>query len=269
MRLKDALNGKLTKEELSVFRGSFDTVGHIAILDIDKSLKKREKLIANVLLNINKKIKTVLKKGSAREGVYRLQKYKYLAGNRNTETLHKESDVIVKLDIKKSYFSPRLSNERMRISNLIKKDEAVLVMFSGVGIYPFVFSKNSKAKEIWGVEINKSACRYAEENLKLNKIKNVKLFCGDVRKVLKNVKKKFDRIIMPLPFGGDTFLGLSKKLCKRNGIIHFYIVSGEDEFKLIKDRIKKEIKKFKILRIVKCGSYAARTYRVCVDLKIL
>ena len=267
MGLKDALKGRLTEKELGLFRGGFDTVGDIAILEVDESLKKKEKLIANKLLETNKHIKTILKEEGAIEGRFRLQRYKYLAGEKKTETIHKESNVAVKLDLRKAYFSSRLSHERLRISKLIKKNEDVLVMFSGVGIYPLVFSKNSKAKEIYGVEINKDACRYADENLKLNKIKNVKLFCGDVRKVL--LKKKFDRIVMPLPFEADTFLDLAKKLVKKNGIIHLYLFFKDDEFDKLKDVIKNYIKNFKILRIVKCGSYAARMSRICVDVKVL
>jgi len=267
MILKEALKGKLTEKEIERVGKGFDVVGDIAVLEIDRLLKKKEKSVADALLKLNKSIKTVLKKESARKGVYRLQEYKYLAGERKTETIYKENKVIVKLDLKKTYFSPRLSNERLRISKLVKKNEDVLVMFSGIGIYCFVISKNSGAKEIYGVEINKDACRYAEENLKLNKAKNVKLFCGDARNVSFN--KKFNRIIMPLPHEAETFLDLAKKLIKKNGIIHLYTFSKEDEFDLIKEKIKNYIKKFKILRIVKCGSYAARTYRVCVDLKVL
>ena len=267
MILKEALKGKLTEKEINSVSKGFDVVGDIAVLEIDGLLKKKEKLVADYLLKLNKSIKTVLKKESARKGVFRLQEYKYLAGERKTETIYKENKVTIKLDLEKTYFSPRLGNERLRISNLVKKNEDVLVMFSGIGIYCFVISKNSRAKEIYGVEINKDACRYAEENLKLNKAKNVKLFCGDVRKA--SLNKKFNRIIMPLPHEAETFLDLAKKLIKKNGIIHLYTFSKEDEFNLIKERTKKYIKKFKILRVVKCGSYAARTYRVCADIKIL
>ena len=63
-------------------------------------------------------------------------------------------------------------------------------MFSGIAPFPIVISKNSKANEIYGVEINPNAHKYALENLKLNKISNIKLFEGDVKTVLPDIEKE-------------------------------------------------------------------------------
>ena len=67
----------------------------------------------------------------------------------------------------------------------------MLVMFSGCGIFPVNISKNTNAKEIYGIEINPTAHKYALENIKLNKLFNIKLFKGDVNKVLPKINKKF------------------------------------------------------------------------------
>ena len=63
-----------------------------------------------------------------------------------------------------------MSNEN---SNVVKKGEDVLVMFSGSGVYPCVIAKNSKPKSVVEIEINPVAHEYALENLKLNKCSNV------------------------------------------------------------------------------------------------
>ena len=62
-------------------------------------------------------------------------------------------------------------------------------------------SKNSPAKHIVGIEKNPIGHKYALENLRLNtKIAGkIELLKGDVRKVAPKLKKKFDRILMPLP----------------------------------------------------------------------
>ena len=86
------------------------------------------------------------------------------------------------MNVEKVYFSPRLSEERKRIFQQVKNNETILVMFSGIAVYPIVISKNTKAKAIVGIEINPIAHKYALENLKLNKISNVKLFLDDVKK---------------------------------------------------------------------------------------
>ena len=260
MRLKEQFKD-INREDLKLLRNAYDVVGDIAILEIDPKLKKYEKKIANEVLKL-KNVNTVVKKEGGHEGVYRLQKYKFLAGEDKRETIYKENGVVVKLDIEKTYFSPRLSNERMRIAKQVKDCEDVLVMFSGCGVYQLVIAKNSRAKEIYGVEINKDACKYAEENVSLNKIKKIKLFCMDVNNF--KIRKKFDRIIMPLPKSAESFLKCAKRFSKKGTIIHFYTTSDSD----FKNNIKKTFKTFKIISIVKCGQISSRVYRLCVDFKV-
>ena len=99
MQLKEALIGKLTEKELGELKTAFDVVGDIAILEIDDSLKKKEKIIAETLLSLHKNIKTVLKKADEHSGEYRTQKMKYLAGEKRKETTHKEINTLLKLDV--------------------------------------------------------------------------------------------------------------------------------------------------------------------------
>lgn len=269
---KDYLQSILSKKELNLLGTSFDVVGSILILEIPKELKRKEKQIAKAFLGF-KNIGTVVKKAGPHKGRFRLQKYRVLAGIRKKETTHKENKVKIKLNIEQTYFSPRLATERLRIANLIKPKEEVLVMFSGCAPYVLVIAKNSKPRIIYGIEINKKAHKYALENIKLNKINNVALFCGDVRKVLPKLNKKFDRIIMPLPKTGQDFLDLALKFIEDKGVIHFYDFSKEKDFpehsiNKIKKACKKAKKRFKVLKSVKCGQYAPREFRVCVDFRV-
>ncbi len=264
--LKETLKGKLTKKEQSLLKTSFDQVGEIAILEIDEGLKKKEKLIGEALLKLNKAIKTVVKKTTKHAGEFRLQKYNILAGKRKKETIHKESGIRIKLHIEKTYFSVRSSNERLRLTKLVKPNENILIMFSGCGPYALVLSKHTKAKNITAVEINPLACKYAEENIKLNKIKNITNICKDINKF--PTKEKFDRIIMPLPASADQFLEKAKELSKRNTIIHFYDFEKENEFQKGVEKIKKVFPKAKILNIVKTGSPSPRKYRICIDFAV-
>jgi len=185
--LKQALKNKLTSNELKHLKTSYDTIGTIAILEIDKHLVKKQKLIAKALLRINKNIKTILKKSGEHTGVFRTQKLKYLAGKKTKIAIYKENNIILKLDVEKVYFSVRLSTERERIIKQIKPNEEILIMFSGCGPYPITISKNTKAKEITAIEINPIAHKYALENIKLNKIHNVIALKGDVKEIIPNI----------------------------------------------------------------------------------
>jgi len=272
--LKFYLKNKLSEKELELAPSSFDVVGDIMIFsDFPNELVKKEKLIGNIILQNYHHIKTVLKKTKKYSGKFRTPKLKVIAGENRKDTIHKENDVFIKLNVEEVYFSPRMASERKRISDLIKRNELVLVMFSGSGVYCLVIAKNSKCKEVYGIEINPTAHKYALININKNKLENkIKLFLGDVRKVLPKINKKFDRILLPLPKGGENFLDFTLKCIKKNGIVHFYDFLHENEFYKAEGKIKKACekakKKYKILRIVRCGQYSPGFYRVCADFEV-
>ena len=265
MKLKQALKNSLTKKQLKLVPSSFDIIGDIAIFnDFPPQLKKKEKIIVQTLMSENSHIKTVTKKVGMFSGKLRTQKLMIIAGEKKKETTHKENNCILKLNIEKCYFSPRLSTERLRIAKLVKKGEDILVLFSGVAPYQCTIAKNSNPKEIYGIELNTSAHKYALENIKLNKINNTRLYKGDVKKVLPKIKKKFNRIIMPLPKNASSYLDMVLKKLKPEGTIHLYTFSREEEF----NNLKKEYKKrFKTVKLNVCGHYSPSTFRVCLDLK--
>ena len=266
---------KLTKKQLSLIPRSFDVVGSIIIFaDFPEELKSKEKLIAQTLLDIHPNIKTIAKKTGQDSGRYRTPKLKIISGKRTKETVYKETGTKLKLNVEKVYFSVRLSTERKRIAEQVKDGESILVMFSGVAVYPLVISKNSKAEKIVGIEINPAAHKYAIENLKLNKIKNIELILGDVRKKVPKLKTKFDRIIMPLPRGAEDFLDIALSAIKKKGIIHFYDFLRQEEIpqaaiEKIGKACKKAGKKYKILNHIRCGQFSPGTFRVCVDFRAI
>jgi len=265
---KERLKEIFGEDEFNKLKKGYEIIGDAALVEIDEHLKKKEKEIARILLESNKSIKKVFRKGK-HFGIYRTQKLKWLAGDKNKEVVHKESGLRIKLNLEKVYFSSRLAGERLRIAKQVKPNEAVLVMFSGCAPFPLVISKHSQAKIIYGIEKNPTAHRYALENVKMNGIQNIKLYCGDVRKVVPKMNIKFDRIVMPRPKIKEDFLDVALKVIKKNGIIHFYDFLKENDLNRIAKKInsicKKNKKECKVLRIVKCGQPSVRTFRVCVD----
>ena len=264
---------KLTKKELEMIPKSFDVVGDILIFSaFPKELIKKQKLVGQKVIDELSNVKVVVKKSKIYSGKYRTPKLTIIAGEKRKTTTYKEHGCRFNLDVEKCYFSPRLSTERKRVFNQIKKGEKVLVLFSGVGPYPIDISKNTSAKEVFGIEMNPEAHKYAVYNVVLNKAKNVYLFKGDVNKVLPKIKFKFDRIIMPLPKTADDFLKTALKASKKGTIINFYTFEQEAKIKNVAKMIKQKCKSLKkscrILRTVKCGQYSPRVFRVCVDFKV-
>ncbi|MBI2546312.1 tRNA (guanine-N1)-methyltransferase [Candidatus Woesearchaeota archaeon] len=272
--LKDLLKGKLTAAELQLVRSSYDVIGNIAVLDIPKELKKKEKQIAEAVQQHHKNIQTVAKRAGIHEGIYRTQKVRIILGKKTTETTHKESSALVKLDITKVYFSPRLASERLRIAHLVRPGEKILVMFSGVAVYPAVIAKNSKALIIYGIEKNPAAHRYAQETILLNKLQDrVVLKKGDVKKIAATLPLKFDRIIMPLPKDAYGYLAEAVHAAGRRCTIHYYAFGSLEQAPHIAQSIKESVNELgrpcKIMGIVKCGQYSPGIYRLCIDLNIL
>lgn len=264
----DFLEGKLPKKVVDSIPKAMDIIGDIAIIELPELNNKGYSIIGNAVMQAHRQVKVVCKKSGFHEGEYRTRKLEVIAGEKRKETTYLENGVRLKVNAETCYFSPRLSNERIRIAKLIKPKELVLVMFSGVGPYPLVIARNSKAKEIYAIEINPEAHKYALENVQKNKFKNIHSYQGDVNKVLPQLKRKFDRIIMPLPKDAIDFLTLALKYCKKNGIIHLYDFEREEDIpEAVKKRIKSKFNHVKMLRIVKCGQYSPGKYRICIDLK--
>lgn len=275
--LKKLLRAYLDIEKIKLVPRGYDLIGHVAILEIPEELKKEKRLIARALLEVNKNIGTVLEKSSGRKGKLRLREYKFLAGKRRYETVHKEYGCQFKLNPIKVYFSPRELTERQRIAEQVKPNETVMVMFSGTCPYPIMIAKKQpKVKKIIAIELNRTAHKYAAENVRINKVGDkIVPILGDVRKKSESWFGKCDRIAMPLPLGAESFLDVAVMCLKRkNGIIHFYNWGEEDDLfdnavKLIRDNMRKMKKKYRILDMRKVLPYSPKKWKVCVDFKIV
>jgi tRNA (guanine37-N1)-methyltransferase len=189
---KELLQKFLSNEELYLVKTAFDSVGDIAILEIDEALRSKEKKIAKALLDSNVQIKTVLRKAGSHEGTFRTQKMKYLAGENKKVTFHKENNVTLKLNVEEVYFSVRLSTERKRIAEQVKEGEDILVMFCGAAPYPCTLSKNTNARYIYGIELNPNGHAFGQNNVRINGLNNVFLINGDVKDI---VPKFYSNII--------------------------------------------------------------------------
>ncbi len=261
----------LTESELAVLPTSFDVIGDILIFaQFPNELLAKEKEIGRKILEQHKNIKVVIRKSKVFSGVYRTPQYTVIAGQNRTETTYKESGCTVMLDVEKVYFSPRLGTERLRVAQQVKDSESVLVMFCGCAIYPLIIAKHARPKEIVGVEINPAAHQYGQKNIAKNKMENViTLINDDVRNALPALRKKFDRIVMPLPHTAENFLDIALARAKKKSIIHYYEFGRPDEFEKITAKIKDACaagkKKCGILSVVKCGEFGPGIYRVCVD----
>ncbi|MBI5227069.1 class I SAM-dependent methyltransferase family protein [Candidatus Micrarchaeota archaeon] len=246
LSLEDALSKTLSSDQLASLKTSFDIVGDIAIVEIPDELVAKENQIGDALLRVHKNIHTVLKKLGAMEGEFRVRRFECIAGIKTTKTIYKENGVLMKLDLAKVYFSPRLATERKRIADLVSDKEQVLVLFAGIGPFAFAIAKEHPEARIFANELNPDAVLYLRENIKLNKFKNIEPIEGDARQIISQNKKYrnfFDRILMPLPKSAEDFLDVAFELIKDSGIIHFYTIVSS--YKAFEEAIEKAEQKAK------------------------
>ncbi|MDA4126944.1 MAG: class I SAM-dependent methyltransferase family protein [Thaumarchaeota archaeon] len=218
-----------------------DVIGDIAIVRLEGFSRREKRRIARSLMQDMKNIRAVFEQEGGIEGELRLRKLKHLSGESRTLTVHRENGCIFRVDVAKSYFSPRLSTERLRIVGLVGQKERVLNMFAGVGPYSVPIAKFAGAM-VTSCEINDYAARLHEENNRLNKVEGlVSVVAMDAMDLPERAKLKFDRILMPHPSQANNFLPKALRMAKKRGVIHYYRhVLGRDEGEA-KDALRTEL----------------------------
>jgi len=251
---------------------NYDVVGNICIVKFGREEKVREKKKwALDFLKRHKTVGTVLEKSGKFSGRLRTQATKFLSGERTKEAIYRENGCVFRFNVDTCYFSPRLSTQRKEIAGMVKKGERVLVMFGGVAPFAVVVGKMSKAGEVVSVELGRECTKYARDNVKRNKLDNVEIVGGDVKRV--KLDGKFDRVVMARPNLKDTFLDVAFGVVKKGGVIHYYgFYLGSERGKMLEDikgAASRAGKRIRVLRVRKAGEIAMRKFRWRVDLKVL
>ncbi len=272
--LKQAMASILTAEETEDLFGAFDQIGNIIILRIPDSLLSKKKLIGQVLLEKVKTAKSVFYQSSPVEGDYRIRRLELLAGEDKTETEYKEHGCKFKVDVEKTFFSPRLATERLRIADLIQDGEIIINMFGGIGMFSIVAAKKKKC-HVYNIDINPYAAKLCSENILLNKLKgSVDSLEGDAAEIIeKKLYNTGDRILMLLPERSDEFLDSAIKASKERGILHYYChIHSDKKSNVVEEatkhflsvvKVKSEILGSRIVRPV-----GPRFYQAVVDASI-
>jgi len=277
--LKEYLAGKLDAHELEILPRSYDVVGDIAIVRLPEALRHRAEEIASAIMRINNHVKTVLNQISPVSGDFRLRRLEWIAGEKKTETIHKEHGCLFKVDLEKCYFSPRLSYERKRIAELVKPSEVIINMFAGVGCFSIVIAKKSEAKKVYSIDVNPWAIKYMKENIRLNRVCHiVTAVLGDSKDVIaKRLQGIADRVLMPLPEKAYEYIIYALKALKPcGGMIHYYDFvharKGENPVHKIEEKISYKLALLRTDFEVSFGRIVRTTgprwFQISLDIKI-
>jgi tRNA (guanine37-N1)-methyltransferase len=252
-------------EDLLGFRPSFEVVGDIAMVE-DRDAER----VAAVLMSTSKSIKTVIAPISDVEGEFRTRRFRHVAGEARTVTLHREHGLRYRVDLEGAYFTPRLGTERLRIAGLVSPGDIVLDMFAGVGPFSLLLAK--KGAEVIAMDKNPVAVKYLRENALLNKVNNIEILEGDASELALRYENRADHVIMNLPHSASEFLLPAMRAAKPEGIVHYYCIAPEEDLyrdeALIKNAAEEMDVGVQVLYKEIVRSYAPHRSNVVIDFRV-
>ncbi len=256
---------------------SMDVIGDIAIIKLPQELlDERRFIFGREILKELKYINVVLRQRTPVEGLLRIRRFEHIAGEKRTETIYKEHGAVFRVDVERVYFSPRLSNERLRISKLVSNGETIVNMFAGVGPYSILIAKKVDNVMVHSIDINPVAIEYHLANNILNKVTDkVITYRGDAKEIImKYLSSTADRVLMPLPEYALQYLEYALHALKNEGSIHVYLhikyeENREEALTRSQEIILRELgdKGYKVVEIDShpVREVATRLLQVCVD----
>jgi len=215
-------------EELrAMLPSSYDTIGSIAVVKIAPEVAAYSNQIGDAIIATQKSIKTVCSDSGVVDR-YRTRDIQIVAGEKTTETLHREYGLTLDIDVSKVFFSPRLATERDIVAREVSAGEVVIDMFAGVGPFSIMIAKMRSPKTVYAIDLNPEAIELLKRNITLNKVSNVVPILGDARAEVGRLEKA-DRIIMNLPHDASSYIQEAIRALKPGGVVHYYEITGEED----------------------------------------
>ncbi|GAV82065.1 LOW QUALITY PROTEIN: Met_10 domain-containing protein [Cephalotus follicularis] len=148
---------------------SFETIGHIAHLNLHTELLPFKDIVAKVIYDKNyPRIKTVVNKVGTISNEFRVPKFEILAGENDMVTEVKQYGSTFKLDYSLVYWNSRLEHEHMRLVSQFQPGETICDMFAGIG--PFAIPAAQKGCLVYANDLNPDSIHYLKINAKINKV---------------------------------------------------------------------------------------------------
>ncbi|KAI8632347.1 Met-10+ like-protein-domain-containing protein [Xylariaceae sp. FL1651] len=148
----------------------FNQAGHVAHLNLREAFLPHKKLIAEVLLDKNPGVRTVINKVAnvGTESEFRTFAYEVLAGSDDLNVEVRENDSVFRFDYAKVYWNSKLEGEHRRLIDIFKPGEVVCDVMAGIG--PFAIPAGKKGVFVWANDYNPESYRSLDENIRRNKV---------------------------------------------------------------------------------------------------
>ncbi|EON64150.1 hypothetical protein W97_03380 [Coniosporium apollinis CBS 100218] len=166
----DIITAILPEDEQGEVPSGFVTVGHVAHLNLRDQYLPYRKLIADVLMDKNHGIKTVINKidNVGDESEFRTFNYEVLAGTEDLNVTVNHENCVFRFNYGKVYWNTRLDTEHRRLVELFKEGDAVCDVMAGVG--PFALPAGKRGIFVWANDLNPESYACLVDGIKRNKV---------------------------------------------------------------------------------------------------
>ncbi|POS87571.1 hypothetical protein EPUL_000868, partial [Erysiphe pulchra] len=194
----------------------FAIVGHIAHLNLREEYLSYKNLIAEVLVDKNPQIRTVINKiqDVGEESEFRTFKYEVLAGLDDMKVELNEGGCIFKFDYSKVYWNSRLQTEHKRLIDAFNPGELVVDVMAGIG--PFALPAGKKKVFVWANDLNPECHKCLVEGIVRNKVDQfVRPFNKDGREFIQQSVNELIRLAST----NENFISVPQRQRNRHGRI--------------------------------------------------
>ncbi|CAK44472.1 hypothetical protein CBS115989_10015 [Aspergillus niger] len=165
----DIMSCILPEDMLDEIPQGFTQVGHVSHLNLREQYLPYKHLLAQVLLDKNPNISTVIRKtedvGSHSE--FRTFPFELLAGENNLNVVQHEQHCEFRFDYSRVYWNSRLETEHRRLVDKFRPGEMVCDVMAGVG--PFAVPAGRKKIFVWANDLNPHGYDVMLDAIKRNK----------------------------------------------------------------------------------------------------
>ncbi|CAK1354420.1 tRNA (guanine(37)-N1)-methyltransferase [Cercospora beticola] len=168
----DIISAILPEDEQGEIPSGFSQVGHVAHLNLRDEYLKYKHLIAEILMDKNAGVRTVINKidDVGEESEYRTFQYEVLAGPDDMNVTISEENCTFKFDYSKVYWNSRLNTEHRRLVSIFNEGEAVCDVMAGIG--PFAVPAGKKHIFMWANDLNPDSYECLRDAISRNRVQD-------------------------------------------------------------------------------------------------
>lgn len=199
-----------------------DVLGDIVAIKIPSDLWDQRDVLGDALLRFHGARAVFHDHGV--KGEFRTRDLERIAGAGGSETTIAENGVRLTVDPGAAYYSPRLGEERRRMTEQVAPDASVIDLFGGVA--PLGVQLAKAGATVTSVDLNPAACSLATRNAMANGVE-LAVRCGDARDVAATLEPA-DHVVMNLPHLAKEFIASGVAVTRPGGRLHHHEIMEHD-----------------------------------------